>query len=97
MTNLNHARRGTDHIFTAKSAGTDLKMTISEGGYRLKISGETRFEALSDRQSKTFEVFLHNAIEEALRTAATMRHVNIPMFDLPDEAQTHAHTGVNEL
>jgi hypothetical protein len=95
-TQLKHNRRGTDHIYTGQGTGVSLKITLSEGGYRLKLGGEVRYEAMTDRQAESFRVFLHNAIDEALRTGATMRHVNIPLFDLPDEAQT-THIGVNEL
>jgi hypothetical protein len=94
---LRHSKRGQDHSWSGHGIGYEIKLSAGQNGWRFKVSAEAKFEAMTDKQAMGFRTMLHNAIDEALRTAASQRHVNIPLFDLPDEAQTTNTQGVNEL
>jgi hypothetical protein len=95
---LRHNKRGQDHIFTGREMGRDLKIQVSGNGYRVSAKVEIQYEAITERAGAGFQAFIHRAIDEALATAANARHVNVPLFDLPDEAQTITpHEGINQL
>jgi hypothetical protein len=93
---LRHNKRGQDDLWSARGTGYEIKMGVSQNGWRFKLATEAQFEAMTDKQAMGFRTMLHNAVDEALRTAAAKRHVNVPLFDLTDEAQTYTQ-GVNEL
>jgi hypothetical protein len=97
MPHLKHHKRGQDHYYSGQSQGIDVKLAVTDHGYGLSLKGNVRFEALSDKQAVGFRTFIHNAIDEALRTAATQRHMNVPLFELTDTGQPTHPQGVNEL
>jgi hypothetical protein len=82
---VKHQKRGQDHSYTVKETGRDIRAAVTHNGYHLRLTADVQFEALTDRQAVAVRTVLHNMIDEALRQAATQRHVNIPLFDLPDD------------
>jgi hypothetical protein len=94
---LRHQKRGQDHIYSDKQLGRDVKVSVTSNGWRLKVDAEIKFEALTTKQATAAMHQLHIAIDTAIRTAASQRHENVPLFDLPDEAQTINTQGVNTL
>lgn len=91
---IRHQRRGEDHTFSINDVGRSMRIHVSEHGYRIKVSAEIKFDALTDRQAAAANAQLHAIITDAMKTAAEQRHINVALFELPDD-ELQAQ-GVNE-
>lgn len=70
--------------FSARSQGYRINAAVSEHGYKFKLQAEIDFAALTDRQAQKVHKLLYEALTEALGTAAGMRAVHVPLFNLED-------------
>jgi hypothetical protein len=90
---LSHRKRGADeHLYSAGAQGWSVKASVTEHGWKVKLSAECKYTALAETDAQKFHDMVYAAAIESLRQAAELRHINTPLFDLPTGDTTQ---GVN--
>lgn len=95
MRGIRRKRIGANDL--AYSAGdskfADIKASVQEHGYRVKVSITLNYNAMTDRQAQASHKLAFDLMSQALSAAQEKRATNIPLFDVselnvkPDKGQ----------
>lgn len=90
---LSHRKHGADnHLYGAGAQGWAVKASVTEHGWKVRVSAECKYTALTEGDAVKFHDMLYAAVVEVIRQGAELRHINIPLFNLPTSDTTE---GIN--
>jgi hypothetical protein len=81
---IQHRKRGSDHVFTANGQGYQARITVSDSGYRMKVAYHCDYAAMRDITGQKAHHDMRDMFDQATLQAADLRHIEQPLFDLPD-------------
>lgn len=82
--------------FSERNTGYRITGNVSEHGYKAKLTVEIDYAAMTDRKAQKAHKVIYEAFTEILSTAASMRAINVPLFELEDiTAPSHKGEGIN--
>lgn len=85
-----------DKTFSASDRGYRINAYVTEHGYKLRMSVEIDYSALTERETEKTRGLLYAALVEALNTGKELRRDNAPLFPLEElTPQQSRHRGVN--
>lgn len=94
---LKHRKLGaTGHAYAATGLGYSIRAAVESSGYKFTLQAKIAYEALSAAQIKSVHAMLNAALDEAMRSSATMRRDNLTLFELDDVAPQGKASGINE-